>query len=73
MARFQYAMRWLPPNVRGDYGLCEQWINNNLTYLDALLLALYQDKDHDYMSFTWPEYHYKHMCRLGVWPRRPPS
>jgi len=35
-ARFQYAMLWLPANVRADYGLRDQWINNNLalTYLD---------------------------------------
>eukprot|EP00962_Isochrysis_galbana_P038990 scaffold13937_cov108-Isochrysis_galbana.AAC.5 len=26
-ARFQYAMLWLPPSVRADYGLREQWIN----------------------------------------------
>jgi len=61
MARFhpvrtQYAMLslvglWLPRNVRNVYdGLREQWINNNLTYLDSLLLELYHDKDHDYMS-----------------------
>jgi len=36
-----------------------------LTYLDALLLKLYFDKDETYMRFTclatWPEYQYKHM------------
>jgi len=26
-----------------------------MTYLDALLLALFQDKDGSYMSDTWPE------------------
>eukprot|EP00962_Isochrysis_galbana_P008602 scaffold2391_cov124-Isochrysis_galbana.AAC.4 len=40
-ARFQYAMHWLPANVRDDYGLRDQWINNNLTYLDSLLVSLY--------------------------------
>eukprot|EP00962_Isochrysis_galbana_P025545 scaffold7890_cov112-Isochrysis_galbana.AAC.5 len=33
MARFQYAMLWLPKKVRADYGLREQWINNNLNEL----------------------------------------
>jgi len=46
---FQYAMLWLPANVRNDYGLRDQWMNNNLTYLDSLLLELYQDKDDSYM------------------------
>jgi len=28
MARFQYAMRWLPPNVRVDYGLrISDWLS----------------------------------------------
>jgi len=45
-----------------------QWIDNNLTYLDAELLKLYLEEDHDYMKLTWPEYHYKHACRLGICP-----
>eukprot|EP00962_Isochrysis_galbana_P025131 scaffold7723_cov100-Isochrysis_galbana.AAC.4 len=42
-ARFLYAMQWLPPDLRADYGLRQQWIDNNMTYLDALVLALLQD------------------------------
>eukprot|EP00962_Isochrysis_galbana_P018867 scaffold5475_cov127-Isochrysis_galbana.AAC.1 len=58
----------LPPKLRADYGLRQQWIDNNLTYLDAELLELYLEEDNDYMTFTWPEYHHKHACRLGICP-----
>jgi len=68
MARFMYAMKWLPPDLRADYQLRQQWIDNNMSYLDALALAFLQDRDHSYRSNTWPEYHNKHMCRLGVCP-----
>eukprot|EP00962_Isochrysis_galbana_P046269 scaffold18575_cov104-Isochrysis_galbana.AAC.5 len=47
----------------------QQWIDNNMSYLDALVLALLQDKDSDFMKDSWPKYHYKHMCRLGVCPQ----
>jgi len=73
MARFLYAMKWLPPDLRADYQL-RQLCNNGSTttcqsYLDALALAFLQDRDHSYRSNnTWPEYHNKHMCRLGVCP-----
>eukprot|EP00962_Isochrysis_galbana_P021869 scaffold6460_cov130-Isochrysis_galbana.AAC.6 len=54
MARFTYAMTCLPPDLRADYQLRQQWIdnNNNMTYLDALALAFLQDKDSDYMKVT---------------------
>eukprot|EP00962_Isochrysis_galbana_P039532 scaffold14177_cov124-Isochrysis_galbana.AAC.4 len=48
-----------------NYELRQQWIDNNLTYLDAELLELYLDEDHSFMRFTWPEYHLKQACRLG--------
>eukprot|EP00962_Isochrysis_galbana_P057328 scaffold29659_cov112-Isochrysis_galbana.AAC.1 len=70
-ARFQYAMLWLwlPRKIRADYGLRRAvWIDNNLSYIDAELLELYLEEDYDYMRFTWPEYHYKHACRLGICP-----
>ena len=57
MARFMYAMQWLPRDLRADYGLRQQWIDKNMSYLDALALALLQDKDSDYMKDSWPEYH----------------
>eukprot|EP00962_Isochrysis_galbana_P004329 scaffold1198_cov116-Isochrysis_galbana.AAC.11 len=43
-------MLWLPKKLRADYGLRQQWIDNNLTYLDAELLELYLEEDHDYMT-----------------------
>jgi len=67
-SRFQYAMLFLPKKIRADYELRQQWIDNNLTYLDAELLELYLEEDHDYMTFTWPEYHHKQACRLGMCP-----
>eukprot|EP00962_Isochrysis_galbana_P048191 scaffold19994_cov129-Isochrysis_galbana.AAC.1 len=68
--RFQYAMLFLPHHLRDDEELRKQWIdnNNNLTYLDAELLELYLDEDHSFMRFTWPEYHLKQACRLGMCP-----
>eukprot|EP00962_Isochrysis_galbana_P057437 scaffold29803_cov107-Isochrysis_galbana.AAC.2 len=66
--RFQYAMLFLPRHLRNDEELRKQWIDNNLTYLDAELLELYLDEDSNYMRFTWPEYHLKQACRLGVCP-----
>eukprot|EP00962_Isochrysis_galbana_P061697 scaffold42526_cov298-Isochrysis_galbana.AAC.1 len=35
-ARFLYAMQWLPPDLRADYGARQQWIDNNMSYLDGL-------------------------------------
>mmetsp|Transcript_26275 Transcript_26275/g.84853 ORF Transcript_26275/g.84853 Transcript_26275/m.84853 type:complete len:106 (-) Transcript_26275:2867-3184(-) len=58
-------MTWLPRDLRDDYQLRQRWIDNNMSYLDALALAFLQEKDSDYMKDTWPEYHTKHMCRLG--------
>jgi len=55
------------PCAGGD-GLRQQWLDNNLTYLDAELLELYIEDDHDYMTITWPEYHHKHACRHGICP-----
>jgi len=54
--RFQYAMLFLPHHLRDDEELRKQWIDNNLTYLDAELLELYLEEDHNFMKFTWPEY-----------------
>eukprot|EP00962_Isochrysis_galbana_P016562 scaffold4750_cov140-Isochrysis_galbana.AAC.1 len=43
-------------SARDDYDeLRGAWIRNNLTYLDALLLELYLEKDYTYMRFIWPE------------------
>jgi len=66
--RFQYAMLFLPRHLRNDEEYRKQWIDNNLTYLDAELLEMYLDEDSNYMRFTWPEYHLKQACSLGVCP-----
>eukprot|EP00962_Isochrysis_galbana_P032323 scaffold10597_cov124-Isochrysis_galbana.AAC.8 len=65
----QYATLFLPRDLRNDAEYCKQWVDNNLTYLDAVLLERYLNEDKDYMRSTWPEYHLKHACRLGVCPR----
>eukprot|EP00962_Isochrysis_galbana_P047163 scaffold19191_cov134-Isochrysis_galbana.AAC.6 len=39
--RFQYAALFLPRNLRNDAEYSKQWIDNNLTYLDAELLERY--------------------------------
>eukprot|EP00962_Isochrysis_galbana_P000230 scaffold59_cov119-Isochrysis_galbana.AAC.5 len=64
-ARFQYAMQWLPPDLRADYQLRQQWIDNNMSYLDGLALAVLQAQDSDFRRGTWSVYHNLYMCRLG--------
>eukprot|EP00962_Isochrysis_galbana_P032223 scaffold10560_cov133-Isochrysis_galbana.AAC.13 len=59
-----YALRWLPRDIRDDRLLLQQWIDNNMTYLDARALAVFQDGDHDYRLDSWSTYHNLHMCRL---------
>eukprot|EP00962_Isochrysis_galbana_P032550 scaffold10715_cov114-Isochrysis_galbana.AAC.2 len=49
-------MLFLPRHLRNDDEYRKQWIDNNLTYLDAELLEMYIDEDSEYMRFTWPEY-----------------
>eukprot|EP00962_Isochrysis_galbana_P026377 scaffold8181_cov116-Isochrysis_galbana.AAC.1 len=76
-ARHMYALQWLPREVRDDRPLLQQqlvnnngWIdnNNNMTYLDARALVVFQDGDADFRRDTWAVYHNLHMCRLGVCP-----
>eukprot|EP00962_Isochrysis_galbana_P048977 scaffold20598_cov145-Isochrysis_galbana.AAC.1 len=68
-ARFLYAMQWLPPDFRADYQARQQWIDNNLTYLDGLAIAEFHYNDADFRRDTWSVYHDLHMCRLGVCPK----
>eukprot|EP00962_Isochrysis_galbana_P014130 scaffold4024_cov128-Isochrysis_galbana.AAC.3 len=56
IARFLYAMQWLPPDLRADYHLRQQWIDNNMSYLDARALAVLQDGDHTFRRDSWLEY-----------------
>eukprot|EP00962_Isochrysis_galbana_P038991 scaffold13937_cov108-Isochrysis_galbana.AAC.6 len=67
-ARFLYAMQWLPPDLRADYQARQQWIDNNMSYLDGLALAEFHSHDADFRRDTWFIYHNLHMCRLGVCP-----
>eukprot|EP00962_Isochrysis_galbana_P016865 scaffold4840_cov115-Isochrysis_galbana.AAC.9 len=58
-------MQWLPPNVRADYyGLREQWIDNNLTYLDALLLEILPGQGR--------QLHARHLARVPLQAYVPP-
>eukprot|EP00962_Isochrysis_galbana_P036575 scaffold12670_cov119-Isochrysis_galbana.AAC.7 len=68
MARFLYAMQWLPPDLRADYGARQQWIDNNMSYLDGFALGLLHYHDADFRRDTWFTYHNLYMCRLGVCP-----
>eukprot|EP00962_Isochrysis_galbana_P015088 scaffold4328_cov135-Isochrysis_galbana.AAC.9 len=67
-ARFQYAMQWLPPDLRADYQLRQQWIDKYMFYLDGLALAVLQAEDSDFRRDSWFIYHNLYMCRLGVCP-----
>eukprot|EP00962_Isochrysis_galbana_P033245 scaffold11094_cov135-Isochrysis_galbana.AAC.5 len=67
-ARFLYAMQWLPRDFIADYQARQQWIDNNLTYLDGLVIANLHYNDADFRRGTWAVYHNLHMCRLGVCP-----
>eukprot|EP00962_Isochrysis_galbana_P040403 scaffold14625_cov125-Isochrysis_galbana.AAC.4 len=41
-ARTIYALKWLPRDFTDDRVLRQEWIDNNLTYLDARALAVFQ-------------------------------
>jgi hypothetical protein len=68
-ARHLYALRWLPREIRDDQTLLHQWIDNNLSYLDARALVVLQAGDADFRRDSWSTYHNLHMCRLGVCPQ----
>eukprot|EP00962_Isochrysis_galbana_P023710 scaffold7181_cov113-Isochrysis_galbana.AAC.3 len=52
-----------------DYQLRQQWIDNNMSYLDGRALAVLQSEDSDFRRSTWSVYHNLYMCRLGVCPQ----
>eukprot|EP00962_Isochrysis_galbana_P032649 scaffold10772_cov107-Isochrysis_galbana.AAC.2 len=68
LARHMYALQWLPREVRDDRPLLQQWIDNNMSYLDACAIVVFQDGDADFRRDSWSIYHNLHMCRLGVCP-----
>eukprot|EP00962_Isochrysis_galbana_P041525 scaffold15267_cov118-Isochrysis_galbana.AAC.13 len=53
MARHMYALQWLPREVRDDRPLLQQWIDNNMSYLDARALVVFQDGDADFCRDFW--------------------
>eukprot|EP00962_Isochrysis_galbana_P021397 scaffold6313_cov113-Isochrysis_galbana.AAC.6 len=71
LARHMYALQWLPRDVRDDRPLLQQWIDNNMSYLDARALEVFQsgDGDADFRRASWSTYYNLHMCRLGVCPK----
>eukprot|EP00962_Isochrysis_galbana_P027853 scaffold8767_cov121-Isochrysis_galbana.AAC.8 len=71
MVRFLYAMQWLPPDLRADYHLRQQWIDNNRSYLDARALAVLQDGDHTFRRDSWIEYRVPQPPYVPPW-RVPP-
>eukprot|EP00962_Isochrysis_galbana_P013784 scaffold3928_cov151-Isochrysis_galbana.AAC.1 len=48
LARHMYALQWLPRAIRDDRPLMQQWIDNNMSYLDALALEVFQYGDADF-------------------------
>eukprot|EP00962_Isochrysis_galbana_P032603 scaffold10724_cov150-Isochrysis_galbana.AAC.1 len=67
-ARFIYAMQRLPCDFTADVQARQLWVDNNLTYLDGLVLADLHYHDADFLRDSWSTYHNLHMCRLGVCP-----
>eukprot|EP00962_Isochrysis_galbana_P044038 scaffold16943_cov121-Isochrysis_galbana.AAC.1 len=65
------ALRWLPREIRDDRPLLQQWIDNNMSYLDARALVVLQAGGSDFRRDSWSVYHNLHMCRLGVSPLSP--
>jgi len=68
-ARNIYALQRLPSDFTGDVMARKQWVDNNLTYLDGLLLAKFHHHDAYFRRDSWPTFHNLHMCRLGVCPQ----
>jgi len=57
-ARHMYALRWLPREIRDDRPLLQQWIDNNMSYLDARALVVLQAGDSDFRRDSWSVYMY---------------
>eukprot|EP00962_Isochrysis_galbana_P019775 scaffold5766_cov110-Isochrysis_galbana.AAC.2 len=66
-ARFIYAMQRLPRDFTADVQARQMWIDNNLTYLDGLVIADLHYHDADFRRDSWSTYHNLHMCRLGTY------
>eukprot|EP00962_Isochrysis_galbana_P004746 scaffold1303_cov113-Isochrysis_galbana.AAC.3 len=68
-ARSVYALQRLPRDFTADVQARKQWVDNNLTYLDGLVIADLHYHDADFRRDSWSTYHNLHMCRLGVCPQ----
>jgi len=68
-ARSIYVLQRLPRDFTADVDARKQWVDNNLTYLDGLVLADLHYHDADFRRDSWSTYHNLHMCRLGVCPQ----
>eukprot|EP00962_Isochrysis_galbana_P051063 scaffold22411_cov110-Isochrysis_galbana.AAC.4 len=55
-ARFIYAMQRLPSDFTADVQARQQWVDNNLTYLDGLVLADLHCHDADFRRDSWSTY-----------------
>eukprot|EP00962_Isochrysis_galbana_P024767 scaffold7607_cov104-Isochrysis_galbana.AAC.1 len=67
-ARNIYALQRLPRDFTDDVQARKQWVDNNLTYLDGLVIADLHYHDADFRRASWSTYQNLHMCRLGVCP-----
>eukprot|EP00962_Isochrysis_galbana_P033710 scaffold11336_cov133-Isochrysis_galbana.AAC.3 len=67
-ARFVYAMQRLPRDFTDDVQARQLWVDNNLTYLDGLVIANLHYHDSHFRRDSWSTYRNLHMCRLGVCP-----
>eukprot|EP00962_Isochrysis_galbana_P043399 scaffold16508_cov108-Isochrysis_galbana.AAC.2 len=64
-ARFLYAMQWLPSDLCADYQLRQQWIDNNMSYLDGRALAVLQAEYSHFRRDSWAVYHNLYMSFGG--------
>jgi len=46
-------MAWLPRDIRDGRPLLQQWIDNNMSYLDARALEVFQSGDADFRRASW--------------------
>eukprot|EP00962_Isochrysis_galbana_P019520 scaffold5687_cov132-Isochrysis_galbana.AAC.2 len=53
-ARNIYALQRLPRDFTDDVMARKQWVDNNLTYFDGLLLANFHYHDADFRRDSWP-------------------
>jgi len=67
-ARNVYALQRLPRDFTDDAEARKLWVDNNLTYLDGLVIADLHYHDSHFRRDSWSTYRNLYMCRLGVCP-----